>query len=106
MFWVLIGGGVFLFLLFGILLVLGYRSAQMFQSEGPIGILRTTIQLNPNNEILEEDPATNTVRFRNKKTGKESRYVFDPATKEFHVIEGDAVTPPPEAPRTPEAPNK
>jgi hypothetical protein len=94
LFWVLIAGVLFLVLLFGGLLGVGWYGSRSLKATEPMDVLRQTIKINRNLEILEEDPAAIRIRARDKSTGKESIHSIDPVTKQFHVIEGDGVTPP------------
>jgi hypothetical protein len=88
LFWILTGGAVFLVLLFGGLFLIGWQRSKSLHFEDPMSVIRDQIHRTyPNSEIIEEDPASMRIRFRDKSTGKESIYLIEPDTKQFHMIE-------------------
>ncbi len=86
LFWVLTGGGLFLILLFGGLLLLAYLSGSAQKNNGGLESVRAAIHADPNNEIVEEDPVTGSIHFRNLKTGKHFLGSLDNETKQFKMI--------------------
>lgn len=92
MFWVLIGGAVFLILLCGTLYGLAYLSAKHIRErdaqglpQGLYQVERDKVVADPNNEILDEDAGGLRLRYRQRNTGMEFILRFDLATNKMHI---------------------
>lgn len=90
LFWVLSGGAIFLALLFGFVFAIAYLNRG---TGAPYEMLRKSVISSSSVEILEESPETNSIRVRDKRTGKELIHSVDPVAKQFHVREAPSPNP-------------